>query len=255
MSRYHGLWLGCIGFIAWAAGCRSAIGVDELSFDNGFENGQGGAGGMVEGVGGAGGSGGVDIGTKCGDGKVDFFPLEWCDDGNNMDGDTCSSDCRCGVQDAGFDPTVKAFHGIGGEACYVYLGDSALYTEPEANSICMEFGGDLFSVKSASELQWVVETVGSSSPVWLGGKRLPGDPLMWRWLSGEPWIIKPCDPADNAACNETIDLWGAGQPDNMSGNEDCIQTMPSVAVMQDVACSQTARVVCQSGFFVGKYRR
>jgi len=45
------------------------------------------------GRGGGGGGGSRGTAAYCGDGKIDTFKFEECDDGNNIDGDGCSSTC------------------------------------------------------------------------------------------------------------------------------------------------------------------
>lgn len=234
------------------AGCRDAIGLDGLIFDNGFDKGMGGGGGSLSGAGGGGGgTGGSTFPANCGDGKQDFFPVELCDDGNNLDGDRCSSDCRCGVPDELTDTTAMAFHG-GSGSCYVYMGDMTVMPEADAQDLCNLAQGGLFSLESAAELQFIVNVVGGSSSIWIGGKRLTSNPLYWRWLSGEPWLIYPCNPADSVSCDDKIQLWGSGEPNNTGGNEDCIQTLPNVAAMRDVPCTDPGRVVCRAGLLFGK---
>lgn len=233
---------------AFVLSCRAVVGVGDLSFDNGFENGTGGAGGGGGGGVGLSGAGGDTFPTQCGDGKVDVALLESCDDGNNVDGDFCSADCRCGLPDTYPDPTAFATRDLMGTACYVFLGSNdMLVPEATARDMCQLGGADLISVSSPAEFAYVLEAVGGTEPIWIGGKRLTSEPTLWRWLNGDPWLIRPCDPM-NASCDGSINLWAANQPDNLAG-EDCIWAVPSQGAMEDVSCSGMAHVLCKGPFF------
>jgi cysteine-rich repeat protein len=80
----------------------------------GAYGGSGGAGGTgaYGGVGGAVGVGGGPAGGVCGDGIVNYE--EWCDDGNNVDGDGCTAECRLEAGGVGGGPATGGAGGIAG---------------------------------------------------------------------------------------------------------------------------------------------
>lgn len=234
------------------AGCREALGVDDLSFGSG--GGDGGGGGGEDGPGpqsaassavsvtsgstaassvaassaGAGGGGGPAV---CGD-KI-TTPPEACDDGNSQEFDACTPDCSCGLN------TEEAFAYIeeGNKHCYVFVGTPA--SAADATQACAAGGMYLASVADTMELGLLGE-FSAGGPVWLGGSDAKVEGT-WEWQSGEPWTISPCLPSE-PACQSGLDFWDAGEPSGGPG-EDCLGMAGGELV--DEVCTMSQLYVCE----------
>lgn len=197
---------GAAFLVVLAGGC----GLEAGGLQSGVANssapnsqGQGGSAG-ASGAGGQGGAGGEEVFMPplgCGDGAIG--EQEACDDGNNNDNDTCTKDCQCGVKDPASD--VLAFQRKADTQCYILFNNSRNF--PGAQGDCENRSMVLAAISNQSELNDIAPYVNKS--VWIGGYKSSG---VWKWVSGEPWLIKPCDASTVAECDDTVDLWASGQP-------------------------------------------
>lgn len=231
-----------LGVTVLALGCTMIAGIDEeycgpetLDAEVGGSSGEtGGAGGTVShgsttaASGGVGGAGGDAAHSVCGNGVIE--PGEACDDGNDVEGDACSSDCRCGGDQIEF----KAFSN---GSCYL-IGESPPLTWPDARSSCEALGMHLATISDEDELLFVS---GKFNQLWLGGQdqSIEGQ---YEWVSGEPWTCKP------GSCG----LWASGQPNNdasdLEEGQDCIMMEPDISskvMFNDKECSELYPFVCE----------
>ena len=139
---------------------------------------------------------------------------------------------------------------------YIYSLDFApgKVTFDEAQSLCEGVNSNLASVATREENEFIFQLTGSdlNNPKWLGGKRNRSgssiSPFTWYWIDGTPYTVQEeyegCDPTENC-------LWGTGEPNDLTGNENCIQMGASdlIAVVpaawNDAMCSANRQFVCK----------
>ncbi len=158
---------------------------------------------------------------SCGDG-VTTVPEE-CDDANAVAGDGCNADC-----------TPTCFGGSGADAFIAdpaigcYAAFSTALSWPEAEAACVGLGGHLVSITSATEnslvralLPGTVLAIGSSDAAVEG---------TWTWSDGDTFSYTG---------------WGAGEPNNSGGVEDC-GLLQATGAWNDGVCSAAHGYVCEA---------
>jgi len=115
------------------------------------------------------------------------------------------------------------------DGTYVYSLTSPT-TWTEAQNIAQSMGGNLVTVNSAAENQFLVDTFGGSERLWIGFNDAQEEGV-WEWVSGEP---------------VTYTNWGAGQPDNYGGNQDYASiNWSSPGLWDDESFSTTQRGIVE----------
>lgn len=170
----------------------------------------------------------------CGDGMVKDG--EVCDDGNNSDGDICTKDCQCGM--VGDIPNVIAIHDVANGHCYAWFLDPKKFSESQDN--CISRGMFLASLVNQSEVDALASSINQST--WIGGNR-EFLSTKWKWVSGEPWLISPCDTS-NASCDNSINLWADGEPSYDPG-EQCIEIKGNPLQFNDKECNTEFPYLCE----------
>ncbi|XP_019746307.1 galactose-specific lectin nattectin-like isoform X1 [Hippocampus comes] len=114
--------------------------------------------------------------------------------------------------------------------CYSFKNDPRTF--PDAESVCNILGGNLVSINSAKEHALVVELIregaGSVVDTWIGlhDAILEGD---FVWTDGEVVNFKN---------------FGANQPDNNGGNENCVEIEADDSLWDDDECTDLNPFVC-----------
>lgn len=238
-----------VGLLLTMGACRAAIGLDELSFGP-----SAGTGGM-DGLGGgsasssssatssSSGTGGtMNTGPVCGNGALETNEI--CDDGNTQDGDGCASNCRCAAPDGASKDMNFVFASADGKTCYVLF--NGLRSFNEAQNLCQSNSMYLASVTSKAELDWIHPFIEPYNRIWIGGARGSAMFDAWTWVSGEPWLLNPCDASQYPLCDDTVNLWSQGEPNNTGGVEDCVEIYHGDAVgFNDVICSDSLVYLCE----------
>lgn len=112
----------------------------------------------------------------------------------------------------------------------VYHRCAELRSWGDARVLCQGRGGDLAIIQGAGEQELLAAWIAGTKPHWigLGDQAVEGDFL---------WV-------DGAA--PTVKFWGAGEPNNSGGNEDCVQLIASSGLWNDLACGNLMASVCES---------
>jgi hypothetical protein len=193
----------------------------------------GGGGGGAGGVGGTGGSGGGSQ-AICGDGIVTV--PEKCDDTNLDDGDLCSSDCNCGTSD----PNADAFANPDNGHCYLRFNYALIFFD--AITQCAKYDTHLATVTTLKERAFVGALV--SDTAWIGGTDTQSEGT-WSWVKEvDPWTIYPCD-SNQPGCDNNINLWEMGEPNDFSGNEDCLALYKDTHKFFDLSCDEEHLFLCE----------
>lgn len=111
-------------------------------------------------------------------------------------------------------PTSQGGNGHYYEAFLAPSWNGITWVHAQANAVSI--GGNLVTVTTQAENDWVFENVASDPALWtsggsfvdgpwLGGIQAPGSPPAdgWSWVTGEPW---------------TFTSWAPGQPDDYNGD-------------------------------------
>ncbi|XP_061551874.1 ladderlectin-like [Phycodurus eques] len=114
--------------------------------------------------------------------------------------------------------------------CYVYYHDPRTFSDAE--SICNLLDGNLVSITSLKEHALVVELIregaGSVVDTWIGSHdAIEEDDFVW--TSGE--VFK-------------FTNFGPGQPNNIGGDEDCVEIEADDSLWDDDECSDANPFVC-----------
>ena len=106
-----------------------------------------------------------------------------------------------GTSDAGACSGDGEFAEAEGQSCYRLTADTALWVD--ARAACLSWGGDLVSIESAAEDDFL--TSRSTIDVWIGAndRELEGTLV---WADGSPLVYTN---------------WGDAQPDDFGAQEDC----------------------------------
>lgn len=182
---------------------------------------------------------------------VAYIPM--CDDGNDNDQDTCTSDCRCGVDSLAVDKFGTYIHiafspadGPHANECYLRVR----LEEPWnfAKSYCETFGLQLAVLEDSDELLMIKNALlgTTSHSHWIGAYRTDqANPMStdmlypWEWLNGASLSV------------EDHDLWGEGEPNNL-GDEFCAQIFEDNnspkkdGKLNDASCEQDFYFLCKT---------
>lgn len=141
--------------------------------------------------------------ARCGDGLV-RAATEECDDGNTSNGDACTNACL-DCKGAGQSGWAMNDH------CYGWH-ETALPWQ-QARETCWANGGDLVSVTTTHENQFVTRNVRQSpAEAWLGLSRQSSN--NFEWASGEPVLTES---------------WAFGQPDKTVDDVCVVSTLQQAA--------------------------
>ena len=99
-----------------------------------------------------------------------------------------------------------------GQSCY-YVEDTLTAKWSDARAFCQNLGADLVVINSAEENDFVYDLVMDQETLtegksWIGLKKNTDD-QKWYWVDGTP--------LEGQYVN-----WGAGEPNNARGNENCV---------------------------------
>jgi cysteine-rich repeat protein len=94
-----------------------------------------------------------------------------------------------------------------------------------ASDACLTLGGHLMTIESAEEQSAVGKLF--ALELWLGATRTADG---FQWVTGQP-VTEPT-------------FWGKGQPDNVSGKEDCL-AFGKADLWSDVGCDAPRAFVCE----------
>lgn len=241
----------------WLGGCRAVTGLGDLSFDP-SSDGAGGAGGTVLSSSSASSSSSSASGSStsgssasggpspiCGNGIVENGEL--CDDGNTLEDDLCASNCQCGGDvkvgsQAFIDPDLGS--------CYVWFNANRAFLDAE--NACESHGMTLATIDGTGEMAHVQAHLNSVDFVWIGGRRFSSMSDIWTWMSGDPWVIQPCD-ANTAGCDNNVILWMSGEPNNATGDEDCVEMQLKGSIgFNDASCATSRGFLCERKYQAGQ---
>uniref|UniRef100_A0A673AXW7 C-type lectin domain-containing protein n=1 Tax=Sphaeramia orbicularis TaxID=375764 RepID=A0A673AXW7_9TELE len=116
-----------------------------------------------------------------------------------------------------------------GSNCYKLKDDTAK-SWSDARRDCVEEGGDLVSVNSAEEEQYIISRLDSPTGIslWMGGHDSVTEGG-WEWTDGSPFrYIR----------------WNAGNPDNYNG-EDCLSILINSGFWNDDNCNAKRGYICK----------
>lgn len=251
-----------VGFVGF--GCFSAEDVPTPWFDKHVPGKDGGPSSTASGTGGAGGQGGagggsstssssggsgVQIMGQCGGQNISYVPM--CEDDDTEDGDSCTSDCKCGIDGNMMLPPdvvdkATAFTVTGTESCYVWVETPKSWHK--ALSLCNQMGMHLAYFDSpmpqedlAAVKPKLVNDMSMAMSTWVGALRQypeQEDKDDFFWLNGEE-VIKGAL------------LWAPSQPDNyLEGtykeDEDCAEILSWIDRLNDDTCTDEKSFLCES---------
>ncbi|KAK1879916.1 Lactose-binding lectin l-2 [Dissostichus eleginoides] len=117
--------------------------------------------------------------------------------------------------------------------CYKYISTRLTWADAELH--CVSLGGNLVSIRSQEEENFVGSVIKNFDPArgytWIGLSDTQKEGR-WMWSDG---------------CAARFFFWSTGQPDNHRGREDCVGTnYGPVNKWNDFRCSVTIPSVCAS---------
>lgn len=139
---------------------------------------------------------------------------------------------------------------------YLFSKDFGLANEPfaAAQAICESFDSNLTSIHTKAENEYVFQLIGGSNrqAAWIGTQKdLTGrdiTPFDWYNTDGTPFDIydayPDCTEGQGTAFQDC--LWFFGDPNNLNGNEECVQmgqrdADPTPVVWNDADCVRSKR--------------
>lgn len=199
--------------------------------------------GNSTGMGGGGGNGKPPMAYKCNDIDVEYKTM--CDDGNNKDGDSCTADCKCGIDasinsEDDFQNIIdKSFALNANGSCYLWVRTQKQWTEAE--TLCNKAHMHLASITTVDEIKKVNGFIAKSiqpNPsgesnltagfsTWVGGyRKSPNNPdeNVWLWVDGIPFDTLLCTDQDQTMCPRNTHVFAPGEPNNYNNQgENCIE--------------------------------
>ncbi|XP_020509522.1 galactose-specific lectin nattectin [Labrus bergylta] len=118
-----------------------------------------------------------------------------------------------------------------GERCYMFFNDKKTWCEAESH--CVEQGGNLFSLHTPEDADFVRNVVlsatGARTATWLGSHDS---------VQNNCWLNSDGSKFDFQA-------WGPGEPNNYGGKEGCMELRHTVGQpINDISCSIKAAFIC-----------
>jgi hypothetical protein len=111
-----------------------------------------------------------------------------------------------------------------------------------ASTLCADEGSYLVTVTSLEERNFLSSATESFGVLWMGANDLATEGE-WTWQNGDPWLMKPCSA--EPTCDDLLDLWLMGQPDDYLMNEDCGTLVSESNWLNDQACTDSFARLCE----------
>jgi len=117
-----------------------------------------------------------------------------------------------------------------GKKCYKLFQNRLGWYDAEA--FCQGEGGNLVSVHSKAENEFVARLDSDLRTLWLGGIDVTSENNRWLWSDGSPF---------------SFTNWRKNEPNNVGGIEDCLElgTWKNNHVWNDNRCSRRMKFVCE----------
>ncbi|RUS72059.1 hypothetical protein EGW08_020174 [Elysia chlorotica] len=106
----------------------------------------------------------------------------------------------------------------------------------KANDECRRYGGYLLEVNDVEELYYISQVLNKDfkgENFYIGANDIKNEGTFVYFNSGEPILA---------------DSWAWENPDNWNGDEDCVQLLPYWAALNDFACLNKLRFVCERDY-------
>ncbi|XP_043943075.1 regenerating islet-derived protein 4-like, partial [Protopterus annectens] len=118
--------------------------------------------------------------------------------------------------------------------CYGYFRFSLSWSDAEFECQSYGHGAHLASILDESELSVIASHISAyqkKDTAWIG-LHDPEQNGRWKWIDGSMYNYR---------------VWGTGQPDNLKGNEHCVEIRPqeSFKKWNDVNCDHQCHFVCK----------
>ena len=111
---------------------------------------------------------------------------------------------------------------------FCYKRIEQLLTWNDAKQKCLEYGGNLASVVSAQENDFIFG-LSKKKLTWIGGNDITNEGT-WVWNDGTPWSYKN---------------WKNGEPNDFGENEDCLDIGHHGNEWNDETCSKKYNAICK----------
>jgi len=111
---------------------------------------------------------------------------------------------------------------------FCYKRIEQLLTWNDAQQNCVAYGGNLASVQSAQENDFIFG-ITMTQRTWIGGNDIENDGT-WVWNDGTPW---------------SYENWGMNEPNNHGGNEECLNIGHHGNEWNDAPCSNEFNSICK----------
>lgn len=223
---------GSGGVTSGGTGGSGGSGAGTGGASNGGTSGSGGAAGSGTGGNTQGGTGGTSNGGSggtsakpCGD-KVIDPNTEECDDGNDVSGDGCSSDCKVECSEAAGEYLLPNKH------CYRGVKDLMSWTSAEA--VCVGWHGHLASIFGDDEVTLshkIANDIGT--PAWIGLTDQNAEGT-YVWTDGTSF---------------STPSWEPGEPNDVAHVENCVVLAGNSAGTSyswyDETCGSGFRSICE----------
>ena len=118
-----------------------------------------------------------------------------------------------------------------GQKCYKLFRNPLSWHDAEV--YCQGEGGNLVSVHSKAENEFVARLDSALWSLWLGGTDVTSRDNRWLWSDGSPFSFKN---------------WRKNEPNNDREIEDCLELWKNDFVWNDIKCSTRMRFVCQKAW-------
>ncbi|KAK7494843.1 hypothetical protein BaRGS_00013970, partial [Batillaria attramentaria] len=127
------------------------------------------------------------------------------------------------------DGTCQTGWTIHGDSCYIYNSDP--YSWFDSREACEAIGGHLVDITSAAENTFLVHMVRGQGHAWIGLEDIA--------VEGEFVWSHSRQPAEYTN-------WGAAEPTNVGGHEDCALLRIADGHWQDIDCKSQFPSLCES---------
>lgn len=172
----------------------------------------------------------------CSNGTIESGSEE-CDDGNLVEDDTCTAECkvRC-TRDGSVATGADLFVHPTTHHCYMQAYDPNRKWD-EARNDCVAWGGTLAALTTTEEIADLSGLLaGTGEDIWIGGDDMAMDGS-FVWQTGEPWTFT------NGQAPWQENGIGADEP-NGGGGENCVEIYKS-GKLNDENCSAQQNWMCE----------